>query len=505
MQILAENKKTPVWLWLASIAFIGINAVFLAYEVYFIPLIPVIFLFALVAFTRLDILLLSIVFFAPLSLQLSYFVERIGVDIYLPTEPLLALLLLVYILRYLRGYRVDLRILRHPVTLAIYFYLSWMFITIFTSSDPLVSLKFFISKLWFIVGFYFFAIELFRKQNEIKKYIWVYVASFSIVIVYTIIRHSSYGLDNQMMAHSMMQPFYKDHTSYGATLAFLIPVLISFLVLIKKGNMNVRFLLLLIILLFTAATLFSYTRAAWVSLIAGLGIWLIIKLRIRFEILALSLAVFIVLFFVFKPMIMLRLEDNRTKSSGDLQEHVQSISNISNDQSNLERINRWSCAIRMWKERPVFGFGPGTYQFEYGRFQRSYEKTEISTDFGTRGTAHSEYLGPLAESGVFGMLSMLLIISCTLFTGIRVHFKSKSRTIKILSFGVLIGLITYYIHGVLNNFLDTDKASALFWGYTAMLVSMDIFHKETENDVGSESAELFSGELSPEDGNIIED
>jgi hypothetical protein len=26
----------------------------------------------------------------------------------------------------------------------------------------------------------------------------------------------------------------------------------------------------------------------------------------------------------------------------------------------------------------------------------------------------------------------------------------------------------------MNNFLDTDKASALFWGFTAMLVAMDV-------------------------------
>ena len=37
----------------------------------------------------------------------------------------------------------------------------------------------------------------------------------------------------------------------------------------------------------------------------------------------------------------------------------------------------------MWQDKPFFGFGPGTYQFEYGPYQRSYEKTRISTDFGT--------------------------------------------------------------------------------------------------------------------------
>ena len=46
----------------------------------------------------------------------------------------------------------------------------------------------------------------------------------------------------------------------------------------------------------------------------------------------------------------------------------------------------------------------------------------------------------------------------------------------------LVGLVAYYLHGLLNNFLDTDKISVLFWGYTAMLVAMDIYHRESEED-----------------------
>jgi putative inorganic carbon (hco3(-)) transporter len=483
MQIAAGNRRQMLLVWIAAIAYIALNTVFIALEFFYLPLIPAALLVVLIAFTRIDVLLYIIVFFAPLSIPLSEVMEGLPVDLYLPTEPLLAALLLVYIFKYLSGERMDMKILRHPVSLAIYFNLAWMAITVITSSDPLVSLKFFISRLWFIIGFYILAIQVFKREKNMHRYIWLYVISFSIVILYTLVRHSAHGLDNQMMAHSMMQPFYKDHTSYGATLAFLLPVLLAFFALTKKGDINSRFLMVLLILFFIFATVFSYTRAAWVSLIAGLMIFIVIRLRIRFEILAIAGVLLIALLFVFQTQIFIQLEGNRQKSSGDIGEHVQSISNVSNDQSNLERINRWSCAYRMWKDRPIFGYGPGTFQFEYGKFQRSFEKTEISTDFGIRGTAHSEYLGPLSESGVLGMLSMLFIVIAAIFTGIRVHLKARSRSIKLFSLGILIGLITYYIHGVLNNFLDTDKASALFWGFTAMLVAMDVYHMKNKEEV----------------------
>ena len=63
----------------------------------------------------------------------------------------------------------------------------------------------------------------------------------------------------------------------------------------------------------------------------------------------------------------------------------------------------------MWKERPVFGWGPGTYMFQYAPFQAAEDRTIISTNFGVQGNAHSEYFGPLSEQGVLGMLLMLAL------------------------------------------------------------------------------------------------
>lgn len=42
--------------------------------------------------------------------------------------------------------------------------------------------------------------------------------------------------------------------------------------------------------------------------------------------------------------------------------------------------------------------------------------------------------------------------------------------------GSFLGLFTYFVHGVLNNYLDTDKASAPFWGFIAVLVAVDLYH-----------------------------
>jgi O-antigen ligase len=466
-------------LWGILLAFLALNALALAFEVFYVPLIPAVLLFMVLAIVAVDKYLLTLVFLVPLSIPLSDLTDGLSVDMYLPTEPLLAGLLLLYILKYLMGDRVDIKVLRHPVSLAIYFHLAWMFITSLTSTDLLVSFKLLFSRMWFIAGFYLIASQLFRKEKNMHTYVWIFITSFTIVVVYTLISHAPHGFNNQMMAHMVSRPFYRDHTSYGATFGFVLPLLIPMFIFIRRGDINTRFLMILLGVLLAFATVVSYTRATWLSIIASIGIWALIKLRIRLEYLLVLAGIGVAFFFSIRTQLMVQLEQNRTTSSGELSEHVQSMSNISTDASNLERINRWSCAYRMWKDKPVFGFGPGTYQFEYGRYQRSYEKTSISTVFGNRGNAHSEYLGPLAEQGVLGLLSILLVIGTTVYTGIRVFYTAKRARIRIFGLAVLVGLVSYYFHGFLNNFLDTDKISALFWGFSAMLVAMDVYHKDT--------------------------
>jgi O-antigen ligase len=187
------------------------------------------------------------------------------------------------------------------------------------------------------------------------------------------------------------------------------------------------------------------------------------------------------LFFTFQHQIIDRLEKNKQDSSANFTEHVKSITNISSDASNLERINRWQAAVRLYKDRPVFGWGPGTYQFVYAPYQRSREKTIISTNLGDQGNAHSEYLGPLAETGMPGMIIVLLMFATILYSGIKTYEKGNTK-VKFLSMMVLMGLTTYMAHGVLNNFLDTDKLSVPFWGFTAIIVALDLFHTKNPNE-----------------------
>ncbi len=472
MDILKNNKL----LFSVSVIYIIINVTLIYFDIWYGILFPFIFLILWYAFTDLKLTFLVSVFFTPFSLLLSEFIPNTPVDLSIPTEPIFAGFLLIFLLKFLTGKNIDRRIFRHPVSIAVLINLSWILVTCITSTMPVVSFKFFLSRLWFVVPLYFMAVYFFKDKDFIKKYIWAYITAFIIIILYSLYNHITVGLFVKKIAHGVMKPFFNDHTSYGAVLAMFIPVITGWL-FIKKQNKSFEIINFFLLILFLFAVTFSYSRAAWISITAVLIIFIIIKLKINRYILIFSSVTLVALFFMFQFQIIDNLKKNRQDSSADLEKNVSSVTNIATDASNLERINRWNSAFKMFEERPVFGFGPGTYMFQYAPYQMSYDRTIISTDFGDVGNAHSEYIGPLAESGVLGLLTFLAIVITTLITGIKVYYRAKDKNLKILVISLLLGLITYYIHGFLNDFLNTDKASVPFWGFTAIIVAVDLFHE----------------------------
>lgn len=472
-------SKNKILFYSISLLFIAINLVLIVYDIYYFAFLPVILIFLLASFISLDKIILSIVFFTPLSIRLDYIVPNILVNLYLPTEPLLLGALCLFVFKLLLEGRFDKKIILHPVSIAIYINLIWIFLTSFTSTMPGVSFKFLLSRLWFIIAMYFLATQIFKHFKYIETFHWLYIASLLIVVFYTNIRLSGYGLNNQVASNWVVWPFFMDHTSYGAMLVMFIFPLFYFLI---RKNRNLLSLVLTstVFIVFSVGIVLSYTRAAWLSLFVVIGLWIVIKLGIKIRYIVIAGISIVLLFFALQQRILDSLEQNETESSGKFSEHIESMANITTDASNMERINRWKCAIRMFKEKPFWGWGPGTYKFQYAPFQMSYDRTKISTNFGDVGNAHSEYLGALSESGVIGMLSLVLVVFMAFRTGHKVYHQTNSKEIKEFTLYIILGLSTYFIHGILNNFLDTDKASVPVWGFIAMLVALDIYHKDSK-------------------------
>ena len=469
-----QARLKIVLFYLISASFISLNVFFLATKnSMIINILPLVFFIVLLAIYAFDALLYLTVFLTPISLPLSEIMPGLAFNMSLPTEPLLFGILLIFILKCFAIGKFDREILNHPVSWIIYFILFWLSVTSFTSSMPLVSFKFLLSRIWFIVAFYLLTLKLFETGKNIEKYIWLYTLPLLIVIFYTINRHLEYGLWDKQAANFVPNPFYNDHTAYGAAIAMYLPFLFGFS-FTKMYSSAVKPFVRIVLGILLMGLILSYARAAWISMAVALAVWIFMRLKLKFRPLFIAFCFTLSLVLVFQTEILMYLERNNTESSANLGEHISSITNISSDASNLERLNRWSCAIRMFKDRPVFGWGPGTYMFNYAGYQLTAERTIISTNSADGGNAHSEYLGPMAESGVLGLISFLVLVSVVFYTAVHTYSRTRDKRLKTIVMSALLGLITYVVHGTLNNFLDTDKLSVPFWGFIAIIVTIDI-------------------------------
>lgn len=479
------DSAKKIWFYLISLFFIIANGVLLYNERFEFIAFPILALLVYLAIFKLDVVYYIVIFLVPISINLLDLGVDLGIGIALPTEPLIVGMMLVFILKLFFDGSFDKDVLRHPITKLILLHILWMALTTITSSEPVVSVKFLLSRVWYVSVFFFIASQVLKSNKTQKRTIWLFVLGFIPVLVYTFQQHAIRGFD-QASANWVMNPFFNDHTSYGACLAMIVPFLLwqSFSHKIKGVK---KLMVWIVLLLFLTALILSYTRAAWVSLIGAFGVFIVLRFKIKtWVVLSLS---FIVVLFLFSAMdsILLDLESNKQDSSSNLTEHVESISNVSSDASNLERINRWKSAWEMFKDKPVFGFGPGTYAFEYAPYQQSKDKTIISTNAGDGGNAHSEYLGPLSEQGILGSLLMIAIVISVVVAGVRVYKSHLPKESKMIGLSVFLGLVTYYLHGILNNFLDTDKASALFWGFSVILLVLDVKRKTLQENQAIES------------------
>jgi putative inorganic carbon (hco3(-)) transporter len=466
---LSVNNK----LLLISGAFLLLVFFALINEIYLVLSVPLILFILYSIFYQPTWAFFIIAFFVPLSVNTDEFFAS-PVALFIPTEPILITLMVIYFMVHLVQPVFEMRIFSHPIFLAYCVYLCWMFISALVSMDPMVSFKYLIAHCWLFFPVFIFSAQIFRDPKNVRVFFALLIGSMSVVAFYTLIIHAGYNFEEKP-AHWVMSPFFKDHTSYGAILALLFPMIIGLMVS-KKNDDFMHSLLYGVILLFLVALVFSYTRAAWLSLVGAFVIWLIIYFRIRFSTLLIVAFGGAFFFVVSYDNIIRSLEKNETDSSGDFGEHLTSVSNISTDASNLERLNRWDCAMTMYGKKPLTGWGPGTYQFFYAPFQRAENLTIISTYNADGGNAHSEYLGPLAETGFPGLILFAVVVIVMFYRGFRNYHYIEDKYLRRLYISALLGLSTYFMHGFLNNYLDTDKAAVPVWGIAGLIAAVDLYH-----------------------------
>lgn len=414
-----------------------------------------------------------------ISLPLSFSVSLGGgLQVDTPSEIIIALLATATVIKYvLFEKHLCARLTKlDPISVVITLYILWNIIALFFSEMTMVSIKAMLVQLSYILVFYTLFRDLLKRTNTSISVIYIYYgATLSLVLIYSFWNWIPYQFVSQA-AILIAEPFFSDHTILSTALVFLLPFFIAYA---YDKSKQYKVLLITVAVVLMVIILMLHARAAWLSILLSVALLAMFYFGLRIKQFYVLICMGLVVIYAFQEPLKNAVAVNHSDSSAkhaSLVEETQSVVNINNDVSNLERINRWSCAWRMFLDRPMFGFGLGTYQFQYIDYQRSSEMTRISVTSpyhkhrqGTGGSAHSEYFLRLSETGLLAFILFVLLWFVALKTGLDCIDQKANTKEKIYIYAILFALTSYFIHSFFNNFLETGKIAFLFWTALALL------------------------------------
>ena len=419
-------------------------------------------------------------FLIPLSVQTTIIGSS---KINFPSEAICIMLSCYVFIKSLFNIKITKAFFYHPITILLTIDILWLLLTSSLCELKDVAFKRTLIRIMYIVVYYYLFNELFKINiKNIYTVFLLHALGMVYPIIHTTVFHAQFNFSSQGSVMASF-PFYNDHTIYGAALAIFVPFAIFQVIKSIKEKNNLRiWLSCLLLLLLIVGVFSSYSRAAWLSLILAFGLFILLKIKISAKYFVSASAMALIVTLLSWGSISEYLQKSKEIShKNDIGTHFKSVTNVKTDASNTERLNRWKCAWRMFLDKPVFGFGPGSYQFFYGAYQQRKDMTAISTFKGNKGHAHSEYLNYLSETGLIGALNFLALVIITCYFGIKIIYKTNDELIKNTTMFVLLGFFTYIIHAFFNGFIETDKIAMPFFVCISAIVALYTKNKSLQS------------------------
>jgi hypothetical protein len=131
----------------------------------------------------------------------------------------------------------------------------------------------------------------------------------------------------------------------------------------------------------------------------------------------------------------------------------------------VERFELWRAAVRMWAERPLLGVGPDNFRHRYGRYLDL-------PDWDRRLHANNLYLELLAGWGLAGTLAFAGLMLVVAHRWLRL-WRRATGMVAIWTVALGGSFLAFFIHGLLDYFLEFVPLYLLFWIVAALIVAME--------------------------------
>lgn len=443
---------------------------------YWLAGVPAVVLFGYLTLVDFRKIFYLLFFFIPLTVEVWL---PNGTVTDMPTEFMTVLLMGIYFLFVLRnGSVLSADFIKHPITLALMAHLGWFFITSITSQDLMISVKYSLAKIWYVTTFFFLAGYILKEEKDLKRLTWVVLFPLVFTIFYVLRKHAAIGFSFEGI-HTVVQPFYRNKVAYACMLTIFLPFVWFTRQMYPKWSWPWMTLAAVAVLLLIGIQ-YSYTRAAYGMLAAAVAAYFGIKWRLMKY--GLAVAALLGLLYVLSMVKHNNYLDHKpnyekTITHDDFADLL-SATTKGQDVSTMERVYRWVAGGHMIAERPVLGFGPGTFTNFYKTYTLHGFRTYVSDNPEGSGM-HCYYLMTTVEQGYFGGLLFIVLVFTVLLTGERIYHQTTDPNRQRLV--MMVMMTTVVIDGLLlmNDLVETDKIGSFFFICMAVLVNVDIKNKST--------------------------
>jgi putative inorganic carbon (HCO3(-)) transporter len=237
-------------------------------------------------------------------------------------------------------------------------------------------------------------------------------------------------------------------------LAGYLVLCISFsggLLLNRNSRKTVRTFAGLSIIVATASIALTKSLGGVSSLLAAILVFAIITLLSSAKLGRINI-IFIILTIVTLGLLLILIFNQRWGSFFDFQNPHNSI---------VQRLMFWQAAIRILKDFPVLGVGPGNFSAVYAKYKLPLA---WETNF-----THNSYLQIGAETGIVGILSFLYMVSA-FFKKMFICLKERGPS-QGLALGATAATLTFLVHNFVDYTLFIPEVSLFWWiGLGAIVV-----------------------------------
>ena len=218
---------------------------------------------------------------------------------------------------------------------------------------------------------------------------------------------------------------------------FVVLIPIGLILFWYEKDVLMKNIYLLGTLIMVGVNLLTLSRAAWLAMVTELFLLLVWRYKDSAKRLFTNYVFYIILLLL-GPIVYLMY---------DL-----ATSNVMVS-SNISRFKLIEISLNMFKQYPLFGAGIGTFV--------SYvsQTSWFILEYGVAFDAHGFIFKTLAESGIFGMASFILILIYILY----VMFLGYQRYNKTSYALLLLGMVLVVVGGIVFQLFSTDYYMARFW------------------------------------------